>query len=49
MNIPPNIRLAAAAASMAIVFTLFSGVVSLAEQPAASPLLAQAAAAATVR
>jgi hypothetical protein len=44
MNTSLTQRLAAAIASTAITFVLFSAVVSEAEPPAASPVLAQAAA-----
>ena len=43
MNTPLNLRLAAASASIAIAFSLFCSVVSLAEPPVAGSLLAQAA------
>ena len=42
MNTSLNHRLAAALASMAITFTLFSAVVAIAERPIPDPLLAQA-------
>ena len=43
MNTPLRHRLAAALASLAITFVLFSAVVSEAEPPVAGSLLAQAA------
>ena len=42
MNTPLNHRFAAAVASLAITFTLFSAVVANAERPVSGALLAQA-------
>ena len=50
MNTTPlNVRLAAAIASVAITFSLLSGVFALAEPPVANSLLAQAATGTLVR
>ena len=49
MNTPLNHRLAAAIASVAITFVLFSAVAGQAEPPVAGSVLAQAATAAVVR
>ena len=50
MNTTPlNVRLAAAIASVAITFSLLSGVFALAEPPVASSLLAQVATGTIVR
>lgn len=49
MNTPITHRLAAAVASIAITFTLFSAVVAEAEPPVAGSLLAQAGSATLVR
>lgn len=49
MNTPLNHRLAAAIASVAITFVLFSAVAGQAEPPVAGSLLAQAASAHVAR
>jgi ABC-type uncharacterized transport system permease subunit len=49
MNTPLNRRLAAALASMAITFTLFSAVVANADRPVPGALLAQADTATDIR
>lgn len=49
MNTPFGLRLAAAAASLAITFSLFSAIAENAQPPLAATLLAQAAAASAVR
>ena len=44
MNTPLNFRLAAAAASVVITFSLLSGIATMAKPPVGDVLLAQAAA-----